>query len=222
MREIFFHTGIIDDNMRTAKSKVKYVVGIDEVGRGPLAGPVCVCVATMKTEDYDKLRAFGEFEDLHNSKALSEKKRNLWNEKIIQWKKEGLIGFAYISMTAKEIDDKGISVCIKECLDKGLEELNLPVDPSEVRVLLDGGLHAHEKYTDQETIIKGDETESIISLASIIAKVRRDNFMIELSEKYPDYGLEKHKGYGTVVHRAAIKEKGTTEIHRVSFCRNIV
>ena len=88
--------------------------------------------------------------------------------------------------------------------------------------MLDGSLYAPEKYKNQQTIIKGDEKIPIISAASVVAKVYRDNMMKKMHEKYPQYGFDAHKGYGTVAHIAAIKKHGLSAIHRRSFCRNIV
>lgn len=215
---------IIDDKVRSSKfteteeKSTGIIVGIDEVGRGPIAGPVSVVALTMDKKNYEEFRKLGEFNDLHNSKALTEKRRNVWYEKILQWQKEGKLDFSYTSVDAKEIDEIGISPAIKKCLVTNLEKLKTP---AHAEILLDGSLFAPEKFINQKTIIKGDESESIIALASIAAKVIRDQFMTGLGEKYPEYGLEKHKGYGTAAHMAAVRELGLTEVHRVSFCRNV-
>ena len=202
--------------MRSSKSQ--NIIGVDEVGRGPLAGPVSVCSVIMSKETYTKMKRSRKFQGLHNSKALSEKQREEWSQKIHQWKREGLLNFSYASLPAKQIDKKGIAVAIRACLSRTLK--NLKVKTSD-QILLDGSLFAPQQFVNQKTIIKGDEKESIISLASIVAKVRRDNFIKKISSKYPEYGLEQHKGYGTLHHRKAIKKHGMSELHRKSFCKNI-
>jgi ribonuclease HII len=115
------------------------------------------------------------------------------------------------------IDKKGISFAIKSCIEKAFKELKLK--PQETKVFLDGGLKAPRDFVFQETIIKGDDKILAISLASITAKVSRDNFMEKLSKKYPSYGFEVHKGYGTEKHRKAIKKYGLSGYHRISFCQ---
>ncbi len=113
------------------------------------------------------------------------------------------------------IDRKGIAVCIRECIAENLNMLDL--NPKDCRVLLDGSLKAPTEYTNQETIIKGDSKEKIISLASVVAKVYRDAYMRLQHKKYPQYGWERNKGYGTIEHRTAIRKNGVTSLHRKSF-----
>ena len=203
--------------MTKSKSKkmVEFVVGIDEVGRGPLAGPVSVVSLLMTKQNYSKLKKSKKLEGLHNSKKLSEKQREEWFELIKEWQKVGLLDFAYVSVSAKEIDSKGIVAGLNKCILKTLEALDVTNDSD---ILLDGSLHAPEKYKNQKTIIGGDETEPVISLASIVAKVTRDEHMKKISLEYPEYDLEGNKGYGTEKHRKAIKKYGLTEVHRKSFC----
>ena len=185
-------------------------VGIDEVGRGPIAGPVAVgafCFLNEKAKKY--------FRGVKESKQLSEKKREEWFAQILIRKKSGAIDFAVNFETEKVIDTKGLSFAIKRALRKSLSEV-LP-DPHSCKVLLDGGLKAPAEYTNQKTIIKGDEKEMVIALASICAKVLRDRKMNVLAKKYPNYGFEKHKGYGTRAHYKAIKKYGLLSTHRRSF-----
>jgi ribonuclease HII len=198
---------------------MEFVIGIDEVGRGPLAGPVSVCVLSMSVHNYEKFKKMEGREKLRDSKKLSEKKRNEWFEKIENWRKEGFLNYSYQTMNAAEIDELGISVAIKKCVENGLEELKTN---SSTKILLDGSLIAPPKFKNQTTIIRGDEKESIISLASIVAKVTRDNYMKTLAEKFPNFGLEIHKGYGTLSHRQAIKKYGLSDVHRKSFCKKVV
>lgn len=190
----------------------KYIIGIDEVGRGPLAGPVAIG-AILATP-----QALLAFTLIKESKQLSEKKRELWNAKILAaCGTELKSAVAYVS--AAEIDAIGIAPAIRKAIEEGLREL--AADPRECRVLLDGGLRAPEVYMDQETIIGGDAKETIIAMASVVAKVSRDQLMVELSADYPEYDFAKHKGYGTKAHMEAIRSHGLSAEHRRSFCKNI-
>jgi len=190
--------------------KSKDIVGIDEVGRGPLAGPVAVCALRLKNGF--KAKNFANFRD---SKKLSHIQRLKWLEKIEEEKKQGNIIYKVSFESNKVIDQKGIVFAIKKSLANSLKNLNL--NPKTCQVLLDGGLRAPIEYVNQKTIIKGDEKELAIALSSIVAKVARDRLMIKLSKKYIGYGFEKHKGYGTREHYKALKNKGVLEIHRKSF-----
>ncbi len=196
---------------------MKYIVGIDEAGRGPLAGPVAVGVCVMQKKFCDKVTEI--FPHLRDSKKLSEKKREEFFEKMKILKRDGELNFAVALVSAKLIDEKGISYAIRSGIEGCLKKLNL--NPSECEVRLDGGLKAPIEFQNQKTIIKGDESEPTISLASIVAKVTRDRYMMKLALEYPGFGFEVHKGYGTVLHRKIISEKGVCKIHRISFCRNI-
>lgn len=188
----------------------KYIVGIDEVGRGSVAGPVAVGIVVVP-KDFD----WKFFRGIKDSKKLSQKEREKWLKKVKVKKAEGKINFC-VSMVGNEmIDKKGISFCIKRAISRSLNSLNLK--PNECRVLLDGGLKAPEEFIFQKTVIKGDEKIKVISCASVLAKVRRDRFMKRMAEIYPEYGFEKHKGYGTKLHFSKIKKHGLTPIHRRSF-----
>lgn len=191
-----------------------WYIGIDEVGRGPLAGPVTLCAVAFKTREMDV------FNGIKDSKKLSEKKRVDWLEKIEIEKGNGNIFYSLSSSDNNIIDSKGISLAIKDAIKNCLIELNL--EPQKCFVLLDGSLKAPVEYVYQETIIKGDEKEQIIGVASVIAKVKRDELLCEYSKKYPEYGMEKHKGYGTKAHYEAIKKHGLCGIHRRSYLRNVI
>jgi ribonuclease HII len=193
---------------------MKYLIGIDEVGRGPLAGPVAVgSLVFLKPE----ARKF--FRGVRESKQLTEEKREEWFLKIEEAQQKGIINFRVIFQSEKVIDKKGISFAIKKCLEQSLKNLNLDCD--DCVVLLDGGLKAPIEYKNQKTIIKGDAKEQVIALASICAKVLRDRKMRKLAKKYPLYGFDVHKGYGTRSHREAIRKYGILALHRVSFCKNL-
>lgn len=193
-------------------NKFKYLIGIDEVGRGPIAGPVAVCALCICQGS--TLVGFKNFRD---SKKLSHKQRLEWLEKINIEKNKGNIIYKVSFASNKVIDSKGIVFAIKSCLEKSLEFLNKKSEES--LVLLDGGLKAPVKYKNQKTIIKGDEKELAIALASIVAKESRDELMVRTAVKYPGYSLEKHKGYGTAAHYKAMKNKGILDIHRKSFLK---
>ena len=188
----------------------KFFIGIDEVGRGPLAGPVAVGVAVATPAVIKKFRSIKE------SKQLSRAQREKWYEKI---REEGSgIQFAVSFVSAPQIDKNGINPSIRTALSRGLKKLS----PSQkhVRVLLDGGLKAPSEYQNQQTIIRGDAKETIIAIASIVAKVERDRRMMRMHKKYPQYGFDRHVGYGTRAHITAIKKHGLTLTHRKSFCKN--
>lgn len=194
---------------------MKYLIGIDEVGRGPIAGPVAVGAFVFLDPKAKRL-----FRGVKESKQLNEKNREKWFAIINDTKRAGLVDFCAIFQSERVIDNKGLSYAIKNALSKSL--LALKIDPKSTKVLLDGGLKAPLEYNDQKTIIKGDEKEMVIALASITAKVLRDRKMIKLGKKYPDYGFEIHKGYGTKKHYDAIKKYGLLKEHRRSFLGKIV
>ncbi len=194
---------------------IQYIIGVDEVGRGPLAGPVTVAAAMMP-----RGFSFGDTRP-NDSKKISEKKREEW---FLYAEEHSYISYAVASISAGMIDKIGISkatiMAVEQSLEKLFPTLGSNHQVEEVEVLLDGLLHAPEKYK-QKTIIRGDEKEPIISLASIIAKVTRDRMMVEVSEKYPQYGFDSHKGYGTKKHYESIEKYGILDIHRRSFLKNL-
>ncbi len=194
---------------------MRFVLGVDEAGRGPLAGPVAVGVIAVE-EGFDILAAFPGVND---SKKLSEKKREALFETLVELSGAGLVRVAVTLKSAKEIDGRGIAVAIRMATEEGIRKL-MP-EPSEGKVWLDGSLKAPDEY-EQETVIGGDGVVPAIMLASIAAKVSRDRHMVRLAEKYPKYDFAKHKGYGTAAHIRAIKELGLSDLHRRSFCRNFL
>lgn len=189
------------------------LVGIDEVGRGPIAGPVAVGAFTFITSNASKL-----FRGVKESKQLTEQKREEWFSTIEQAKEDGHVDFCVTFQSEKVIDTKGLSFAIRKALATSLGALN--ISSTETLVLLDGGLKAPVEYVNQKTIIKGDEKEKVIALASICAKVLRDRKMNELAKRHSRYGFEMHKGYGTRAHYSAIQKFGLLDAHRRSFLRN--
>lgn len=198
-------------------SNYKFIVGIDEVGRGPLAGPVVVGACLISVSKIKKLRAEGFFKSLKDSKKLSEKKREEWLGRINERNENGDLDYNIAFVSNKIIDKKGTSYSLRLATKRLLKKLK--TDPFRTMILLDGGLKAPEEFTRQKTIIKGDEKKPIISLASIVAKVARDRKMILYSKKFPKYGFDIHKGYGTVLHRRKIRQNGLSELHRKTFCK---
>ncbi len=217
MRILSFLTGLFNlCNVLVRMKSYKYIVGVDEVGRGPLAGPITFCA--MKIPIDFKAEGFGT--KIKDSKLLTPKKRKEISQKIESLKKEGIVEYALHSCTNKEIDKIGLGKAVKVCIAGALEKLTL--NPEEVFVLLDGGIKAPKEFKNQKTIIGGDAKVRAISFASIIAKVWRDEKMVAFSKKYPKYQFHKHKGYATKLHRDLIREHGLCAIHRKSFCKNIV
>ena len=178
----------------------KLVAGIDEAGRGPLAGPVYAACVVFEPGVV--------IEGINDSKKLSEKKR----EQLFDVIKEKALYYSIVSVDEKEID----RINILEATFKAFREsLNaLPVMPD---VALIDGNRAKEIPTEYETIVKGDSKSQSVAAASILAKVARDRFVMELDQKYPEYGFKKHKGYPTKDHYAAIEKFGPSPVHRLTF-----
>lgn len=196
----------------------RFIIGIDEAGRGPLAGPVAVGAA-MVGEDFDWSLVRGA----KDSKQMTPNSREALYETMCALRESGAIDFAVAFSSSKYIDTYGIVPAIKSALERALVSITKDEPPSEnCEVLLDGGLRAPERFANQKTIIRGDASEPVISLASIAAKVERDRLMCSLSARYPAYGFEIHKGYGTAAHRKAIAAEGLSQVHRATFCRAIV
>lgn len=189
--------------------KIKYYVGIDEVGRGPLAGPLTLGMIVLTEKDFRKIKNI----PLKDSKKLSQTKRL----ETVLFLKKNKINFYTTSISAKIIDRDGITKSIKNAINRLLKKY----DEKHTLIKLDGSLKAPERFINQETIIKGDEREIVIALASIVAKVKRDLYMIKLARKYPKYRFDLHKGYGTKIHIEAIKKHGVSEVHRINYCKNI-
>lgn len=191
------------------------VLGVDEAGRGPLAGPVAVGVVAV-SEGYDILATFP---GLNDSKKLSEKKREMLFKTLQEEMKQGNVKALVCLSSARMIDDKGIAYAVRHALDRGVRKL-LP-NPKEGKVWLDGSLKAPAEYA-QETVIGGDGLIPAIMLASIAAKVTRDQLMLKTDATHPLYGFKSHKGYGTKAHIEAIRKYGPCEEHRHSFLKNIL
>lgn len=187
------------------KKGFKIVVGIDEAGRGPLAGPVvagCICI-TSKKQVVDIVR---------DSKKMTERQRNEAYDLIIQ-KSEG---YGVGIVDAKRIDKIGIRQAVLEAMTKALEETEKMLKQKAEYIIADGGIILIEGYP-MESINKGDLNHYSIAAGSVLAKVTRDRIMNQYANQFPKYGFEKHVGYGTKLHMDMIKKYGACEIHRMSF-----
>lgn len=181
----------------------RYIAGVDEVGRGPLAGPVVCSAVIMPLDDL--------IEGVDDSKKLSAKKREELAEKI----KEKALCYTLIEIDEKTIDEINILQATRLGMKKAVEGLKIAPDI----VLTDGNMTLDIPFK-QKSIIGGDALSYSIGSASILAKVYRDNLMDEFAEKYPHYAFEKNKGYGTKAHIDGIKEHGLCPIHRKTFTKN--
>ena len=178
--------------------------GVDEAGRGPLAGPVCAAAVILPRGTV--------IEGLNDSKKLSEKRREALYDEIIG--KAIAFGVAFASV--EEIEEKNILEATFLALNRAIEKLS--VVPA--LALIDGNRNKGIALPSR-CVIGGDGKCADIAAASILAKVTRDRYMLEMAEKYPQYGFDRHKGYGTAAHYAAIREYGPSPIHRMSFLRKM-
>ena len=198
MRELFEFEDQYTEKGYTA------IAGIDEAGRGPLAGPVVAACAIMPLDDI--------IEGINDSKKLSEKKREALFEQI----KEKALAFSIVEMPAEVIDDINILEATKKAMIQCVTELAKKPD-----VVFIDAVKLNLPY-ETLSIIKGDARSYNIAAASILAKVHRDRLMREYAKIYPEYGFAKHKGYGTSEHIRALKEFGPCPLHRALFIRNFI
>jgi len=200
--------------------KPKYIIGVDEAGRGPLAGPVSVGVAMVPIGfNWEQIPG------VNDSKKLTEKKREEIFEIAKKLQKEGKLTYSVSLVSSKKIDSNGIVPCITSGMHRAIKKVvGGAANYEAYDVKLDGGLKAPEHFMNQETIIKGDSKEKVIGLASIMAKVTRDRYMVKksLQDEFAPYSFAQHKGYGTKKHREAIAQNGLSTEHRASYCKNIV
>ena len=183
----------------------KAVCGVDEAGRGPLAGPV-FAAAVILPENC-------EIEGLNDSKKLSEKKR----EALFDIIKEKAISWSVASVDEKTIDEINILQATYLAMKNAVEGLDVPADYA----LIDGN-RMPPLEINGETVVKGDAKSMSIAAASILAKVSRDRFMLELDKEYPQYQFAKHKGYGTKLHYKMLTEHGISSCHRMSFLKSFI
>lgn len=197
-----------EDNLR--KEGNKLIIGIDEAGRGPLAGPVAVGAVIMKPDSM--------LEWVNDSKKVTAKRREILYDKII----EDSIAWSVQLVSEKEIDEKNILQATKEGLTLAIQDILSQVDEKPSLVIVDALREINTMGIPYESIIKGDATCYSISCASILAKVTRDRIMDEWDKVYPEYGFAKHKGYGTKMHIEAIQKYGPCPIHRKTFIKHFI
>lgn len=181
------------------KQGYKYIVGTDEVGRGPMAGPLVVACVILPDDEI--------IEGLNDSKKLTEKKR----EELSKIIKEKAIEYQIQYMSVEEVDELNVYEASRQAMIKCIRKLKHKVD-----YVLSDAMPLDFEYPCL-SIIKGDSKSASIAAASIIAKVERDHYMVELAKQYPMYGFDKHKGYVTKAHLQAIEQYGVCEYHRISF-----
>lgn len=185
------------------KAGYKNICGIDEAGRGPLAGPVYAAAVILPLGL--------EIDGLNDSKKISEKKR----EQLFDVICEKAIAYSIGIATEQEIDEINILNATFLAMHRAVEGLNVKPDYA----LIDGNQYPKIPFVMEETVVKGDAKSMSIAAASILAKVSRDRFMLQKAKEYPQYQFEKHKGYGTKLHYEMLTEYGPSPIHRLSFLK---
>ena len=214
-------------DIKTLKKKgFKYVCGVDEAGRGPLAGPLSLSFFVVSIEKYDQVLGPLLEKGLDDSKKLSEAKR----EELFTFlqgsdlciTKVGPLQVHNSMVSASIIDRYGIAKCMNLLIKRLLKRISTSnVELKKTYFLLDGAIK-FPKEISHEVIVGGDGIEPVIMASSVVSKVKRDRRMKLLAKKFPEYGFEIHKGYGTQKHRDLIKRHGTCPEHRISFCKNIL
>ena len=182
-----------------------YICGVDEAGRGPLAGPVCAAAVILPEG--------AVIEGLNDSRKLSEKKR----EALFDVVKETAIAWSVAFASVEEIEEHNILNATFIAMNRAIEGLQTKADFA----LVDGNRVPRDIKIPCQTVVKGDSLSMSIAAASILAKVTRDRLMLELDEKYPLYEFKKHKGYGTALHMELIRKYGPSECHRPSFLKKL-
>ena len=181
---------------------VKLICGVDEAGRGPLAGPVCAAAVILPPNV--------EIPGLNDSKKLSDKKRR----ELYPIIKEQAIAYGIAFADHSEIDEINILQATYLAMERAIKQLSVKPELA----LVDGN-RAKDFGIPVQTVVHGDSLSASIAAASVLAKVTRDDVMLQMAEEYPGYSFEVHKGYGTKVHYAALKEKGPCPIHRMTFLK---
>ena len=188
------------------------IAGVDEVGRGPLAGPV-VAAACIFDRDVDIV-------GIDDSKKLSEKKREQFFDEI----KDKALAYGIGEASCEVIDEINILEATKLAMKKAIEEADKMLESKgrdRIQIVIFDAVKINDLKKEQMSVIKGDQTYLSVAAASILAKVTRDNLMKEYDKVYPEYGFASNKGYGTKAHYEGIKKAGITEIHRKSFLKNL-
>ena len=192
------------ENSIYATSGASYIAGVDEAGRGPLAGPVCAAACILPRNL--------EIPGLNDSKKLSSKARDSLYDIIIN----SAVSYGIAFATVEEIESLNILNATFLAMNRALSQLS----PQPALALIDGNRNSGISIPSR-CVVKGDSLCADIAAASVLAKVTRDRYMLTMAEKYPEYGFEKHKGYGTAQHYAALRQFGPSSIHRPSFLRKM-
>ena len=200
--------GMLAHERAARRAGARRLAGVDEAGRGPLAGPVVAAAVVFSWPQLSK-KFLTPYEGLTDSKKLTPRKRELFFAQL-QQDPRAEIGVAIVE--AEEVDAINILKATHAAMARALNQLS----PLPELALIDG-LPVPGLPCDSQNIIKGDAKSLFIAAASIIAKVTRDRIMVEMDQRYPEYGFAKHKGYGTKVHLAALREHGPCPTHRHSF-----
>ena len=179
----------------------EYIAGVDEVGRGPLAGPVCAAAVILPKGMV--------IDGVNDSKKLSEKKR----EKLYEEITKNAVAYSVAFVEPSVIDEINIRMATHKAMQKAVSDLKIKAD----FLLVDGNDRIAFDGIESEYVVKGDARFECIAAASIVAKVTRDKYMVEMDSVYPHYGFAKNKGYGTKEHMLGIREYGITDIHRKTF-----
>jgi ribonuclease HII len=187
------------------------IAGVDEVGRGCWFGPVFAGAVVLSDAARETLSAAG----LTDSKALSAKRRSQLVPLILEQAESWALGQA----SAQEVDGLGIRSATERAMLRALQRLGSPAPD---HVLVDGNLPLRLWSGSQETVVRGDSAHLEIAAASVLAKQARDALLVRLAQRYPGYGFDRHAGYGTAQHRAAVLSLGPTQLHRLSFLRKVL
>lgn len=195
------------------------VIGCDEVGVGPLAGPVVAAACILDPDKIGKYRSKNKwYFRVRDSKTTSEEER----EKLVKEIIGNSRGYGVGVVWQEDIDRLNIHHASRKAMHLAVQDLVSKVECEKAFIFVDGRFKIPEIIFEQKTVVKGDESVLSISAASIIAKVHRDNIMKALHEKFPEYGFKSHKGYNTKAHQEALKKWGPSVVHRQSFCKNLL
>ena len=190
---------------KATENGYRFVCGVDEAGRGPLAGPVCAAAVILDQGI--------ELEGVNDSKKLSEKKREALFDVIC----EKAVAYSIAFASVEEIEEFNILNATYLAMNRAIEGLKVKSDFA----LIDGNRAPKDIKINCETVVKGDAKSLSIAAASILAKVTRDRLLLEYDKQYPEYNFAKHKGYGTAEHMEAIRKYGMSEVHRPSFLKKL-
>jgi ribonuclease HII len=236
------HSSLIEYDLKAIKG-FNGIVGVDEAGRGALAGPLVAAAVRLTTDFYEQKSIVQECLEMNDSKQLSSIQREIFYARIKSWRKDGLLQLAWEAASVTEIESYNILGATRFAMERAVDTLNkkvaaefqIPLSTEDtlgllpnkkplqntMRVLIDGNPIKNFLYK-HEGIVKGDAKSLAIAMASIIAKVKRDRIMCNLDKDYPEYYFSENKGYGTTLHRECIAMYGLSPVHRPSFVQKIL